>query len=110
MLVEDINMTAAEFQQVTDWEIKAEGACRGDVCVPLPDGDFDAAAVLDRLGMAVVHEAELGLSAIGPETLSGRSLSSTDASDFCLPDLDGRSFELASLAGEKVLLVAWAPY
>ena len=110
MLVERIDMTQAEFQRATGWEIKAEGACRGDVCVPLRDGDFDASAVAEQLGMAVVEEVELGLSAIGPETLGGRSLTTTDVSDFCLPDLDGQLFRLSTLKGEKVLLVAWAPY
>ena len=110
MLVQQLDMTPVEFQRVTGWEIKAEGACRGDVCVPLRDDDFDASAVAEQLGMAVVHDTELGLSAIGPETLGGRSLTTTDASDFCLPDLDGHLFRLSSLRGEKVLLVAWAPY
>ena len=54
-------MTPAEFERATGWEIKAEGACRGDVCVPLDDGDFHAPAVAERLGMAVVHDPELGL-------------------------------------------------
>jgi len=27
-----------------------------------------------------------------------------------LPDLDGNEFRLSSLRGQKVLLVAWAPY
>jgi hypothetical protein len=110
MLVDRLEMTPIEFQRVTGWEIKVEGACRGDVCVPLGDGAFDAAAVAERLGMAVVEEPDLGLVAIGPETLGGRSLTTTDASDFSLPDLDGRPFPLSSLHGEKVLLVAWAPY
>jgi|SRR5271165_2869075 len=110
MLLEQLDMRPAEFQRVTGWEIKAEGACKGDVCVPLGDGDFDASAVAEQLGMAVVREAALGLSAIGPETLGGRSLTTADASDFSLPDLDGHLFRLSSLRGEKVLLVAWAPY
>ena len=103
-------MTADEFGRGTGWEIKPEGACRGDVCVPLPAGAFDAAAAADRLGMAVVTEPGLDLVAIGPETLGGRALTTVDARAFSLPDLDGRTFELSSLAGEKVVLVAWAPY
>jgi hypothetical protein len=110
VLVERLDMTPGEFQRGTGWEIKPEGACQGDVCVPLRDGGFDATAVAEQLGMAVVHEPGAGLRALGPATLSGRSLTTTDASDFGLPDLDGRPFELSSLLGEKVLLVAWAPY
>jgi hypothetical protein len=110
MLTERLGMTADEFGRVTGWDIKPEGACRDDVCVPLAPGDFDAAATADRLGMAVVSEPGLDVVALGPATLGGRSLSSVDASAFHLPDLDGRTFSLSSLAGEKVVLVAWAPY
>jgi hypothetical protein len=110
VLVEQFDITPEEFQRGTGWEIKAEGACRGAVCVPLRDGDFDALAVAEQLGMAVAHEPGVGLTALGPATLGGRSLTTTDASDFSLPDLDGRPFELSSLLGEKVLLVSWAPY
>ncbi len=110
MLTDRIDLTADEFAQVTGWQIKPEGACRGDVCVPLPPGDFDAASTADRLGMAVVAEPGLDLVAFGPETLGGRALGSVDARGFALPDLDGREFQLSALAGEKVVLVAWAPY
>jgi hypothetical protein len=47
---------------------------------------------------------------VGPETLTGRALSSADASDFHLPDLDGNDFHIESLQGQKVLIVSWAPY
>ena len=30
--------------------------------------------------------------------------------DWVLPDLDGNEFRLSSLRGQKVVLVAWAPY
>ena len=60
--------------------------------------------------MAVVSDPELGLWALGPESLNGRALVSADASDFCLPDLDGNEFQITSLRGRKVLIAAWAPY
>jgi peroxiredoxin len=48
--------------------------------------------------------------ALGPETLGGRALATAEAPNLTLPDLDGNEFELASLRGNKVLLVAWSPY
>ena len=110
MLVERLEASPEDFRTATGWEIKPEGACKGDVCVPLPGADFDLRETADALGMAVVHDADASLWAVGPETLGGRALASTDASDFSLPDLDGRTFSLSSLAGAKVALVAWAPY
>lgn len=108
MIVDRLNIGTEQFQQATGWEIKPEGACKADVCVPLPDSGFDLLAVAERLGMAVV--AEPGLWALGPETLGGRALASADASDLHLADLDGTDFSITSLQGQKVLVVCWAPY
>ena len=74
----------------------------------LPDEGFDVLAAAERLGMAVVSEA--GLWAVGPETLGGRALTTADASDLHLADLDGNEFRITSLRGQKVLVVSWAPY
>jgi hypothetical protein len=108
MIVDRLDTGAQEFQRGTGWEVKPEGACKAEVCVPLPDGPFDLIAAAERLGMAVVSEP--GLWAVGPETLTGRALITADASDFHLPDLDGRDFGISSLRGQKVLVVSWAPY
>jgi hypothetical protein len=110
VIVDRLDIGADAFAQATGWEIKPEGACKAESCVRLPEGDFDLVAVADRLGMAVVAETGRGLWAIGPETLGGRALTTADASDFSLPDLEGNEFRITSLRGQKVLVVAWAPY
>ena len=66
-------MDAAEFGRQTGWDIKPEGACKGDACVPLPGG-FDLAGAADRLGMALVRDDEHDLWALGPEAVGGRAL------------------------------------
>jgi hypothetical protein len=60
--------------------------------------------------MAVVHDADAGLWAFGPESLGKRALVSAEAPELVLPDLDGTEFRLSSLRGQKVVLVSWAPY
>ena len=112
MLLTGDRVTPATFAEATGWEIKPEGACRGEVCVPLPGaGDpFDVDAVAERLGMAGVHDADAGLTAFGPATLGGHALTTARAPELVLPDLDGREFRLSSLRGQKVVLVSWAPY
>ncbi len=110
MLLDRLDISPDEFRRLTGWEIKAEGACKGTTCVPLPDGPFDVVATSQRLGMALVAEPQAQLWALGPQTFSGRALSTTDTSDFALPDLDGNEFRLSSLHGQKVLVLAWAPY
>ncbi len=109
MLTNTLDMDAATFRAGTGWEIKPEGACKGEVCVPLPDG-FSAAHAAERLGMAIVSDDASGLHAIGPESLGGRALTTAEAPDVVLHDLDGTEVRLSQFRGEKVVLVAWAPY
>lgn len=109
MITQTLDISADEFGSGTGWEIKPEGACKGEICVPLPEG-FTAAHAADRLGMAIVSDDASGLWAIGPESLSGRALVTAQAPDVVLPDLDGNEFHLSSLRGKKVVVVAWAPY
>ena len=109
MLTETLDIHARAFEQGTGWEIKPEGACKGEICVPL-GGEFDAVAAADRLGMAVVHDETRGLFAFGPESLSGHALATAEAADIELDDLDGNTVRLSDFRGKKVVLVAWAPY
>jgi hypothetical protein len=110
VILESLDVTAGQFAAATGWDIKPEGACKADVCVPLPSAAFDLAAVSERLGMALVHDAQAGLWALGPESLTGRALVSAVAPELVLDDLRGDEFRLSSLRGQKVILVAWSPY
>jgi hypothetical protein len=117
VITDHVDLRPDEFAAGTGWEIKPEGACKAEVCVPL-DADaaatatdsFNALATAERLGMAVVEDQQAGLWAFGPESWGNRALVSAQAPDLVLPDLDGREFRLSSLRGQKVVLVAWAPY
>jgi hypothetical protein len=108
MLLDRLDVSPAEFGRLTGWEIKPEGACKGETCVPLGGQPFTVANAAERLGMALTQDEQVW--ALGPETLTGQVLTTTDTSDFALPDLDGKLFRLSSLLGQKVLVVAWAPY
>jgi hypothetical protein len=115
VLLTSTTTDAASFEDATGWAIKPEGACRGEVCVPLPDdvrvdGGLDAVAVAGRLGMPVLRDEDHGIVALGPSTVVGRALESAVAPELELPDADGNPFRLSSLHGKKVLLVAWASW
>lgn len=118
MILHAPSVEPAALEAGTGWHLEARGACKGEVCVPLPasatapDGTLDAAVLADRLGMALVHDADHGVWALGPETaITGRALTTAVAPDIVLPDLrTGEAFSLASLRGQKVLLVAWASW
>lgn len=111
MLLESLDITPEEFAAGTGWEIKSEGACQAELCVPLDrTGSFDVPATAGRLRMALVHEPAAGLWALGPAALGDRALVSARAPELALDDLEGHSFRLSSLRGSKVVLVSWAPY
>jgi hypothetical protein len=110
MILETLSIDAAAFTAGTGWKIQPEGACKGEVCVPLGGGAFDLENVAGRLGMAIVRSEEHGIAALGPESLGGRALVTAQAPELVLEDLDGSEFRLSSLRGKKVLLVAWSPY
>ena len=110
MILEGLDVTAAQFEAMTGWAIKPEGACKGEICVPLGGAPFHLATAAQRLGMPLVEDQENQLWALGPSTVGGRALATAQAPELVLPDLDGRPFALSSLRGQKVVLVAWAPY
>ena len=117
MIVDDLRVDAGELETRTGWQIRPEGACKADLCVPLPDdaraddGRIDLEVLAPRLGMPIVADEEHGLWALGPETaVTGRVLTTARAPDLELPDFDGRPFRLEGLRGQKVLLVAWASW
>jgi len=110
MILERLDIGPDDFAAATGWEIKPEGACRADVCVPLPAGGFDLLDTASRLGMAVVADEANGRWAIGPESLGDRALATAEAPELVLGDLDGNEFRLSSLRGQKVVIVSWAPY
>jgi hypothetical protein len=108
MIVERLDFPPAELEQRTGWAVKAEGACRDDVCVPLAR-PFDLRDLARRLGMELVHDEAHGLWALGPEA-SGRALHSAELPDIVLPDRNGEDFALRSLRGTKVCMIAWASW
>ena len=113
MILHSLDIPRAEFEAATGWMLKPEGACKGEVCVPLRDvqGErVDVTALAEALGMPLVANAAHGVWSLGPEALGGRALTTAEAPDVTLPDLEGRPFRLSSLAGRKILLYAWAPY
>ena len=109
MLLETLDIGADEFAAGTGWEIKPQGACKGEVCVPL-GGAFEVRAAAERLGMALVRDETTGLWALGPESLGDRALTTAQAPELVLDDIDGDEFRLSSLRGRKVVIVSWAPY
>jgi len=100
------------------WELKDEGLCRDEVCVPVRDREslfsgaaLDLAAVADALGRPVVVDAAAGVAAMAlPSEERRRALRDHMAPPFTLPDLDGRMHSLEEWRGRKKLLVAFSSW
>jgi hypothetical protein len=100
------------------WELKSQGLCRDDTCIPVRERDalvdrdgIDLATLARLLDRPLALDAAEGVAVLGASAgvRAGR-LASLDAPDFTLPDLDGRLHSLAGYRGRKVLLIAWASW
>ena len=117
MLLRSLMVSKKEFESGTGWALKPEGACKGSVCIPLSkrvdatsSEAIDVTSVAADMGLPLVGEPAFNLWALGPAAVGARALTTAEAPDISLPDLNGNAFRLSSLRGQKVLLYAWAPY
>jgi hypothetical protein len=114
MILDTIDIDLDELERRTGWTITPQGACKGDVCVPLPagavsGGRVDGMLLAERLRMPLLHDERHDVWALGPDS-GGRALTTAQAPDLVLHDRHGNPFALSSLRGQKVLLVAWASW
>jgi hypothetical protein len=113
MILDQLTVDRAAFEAGTGWQLKPEGACMGDVCIPLSEpvgSTVEVESVARQMGLPLVADESHGIWALGPWSGNERTLVSAEAPDLELPDVDGQPFRLSSLRGQKVLLIAWAPY
>jgi hypothetical protein len=113
-------LSAGDLKRVSGWEFKPQGFCKGEVCVPVPvarrtefvaGGRYNLAALSNLIGQPVVTDAEHDAWCFGEAAAERkRMLTSLDAPDFSLPDLDGKMHSLSEHRGKKVLLVSWASW
>jgi hypothetical protein len=108
----------AALPDAAGWELKPEGLCRDDVCVPVRDraalfvGDhLDIAAVAAALGRLSVVDADAGIAVVAlPKERRRAALQDRDVPPFTLADLDGTHHSLEEWRGSKKLLVAFASW
>lgn len=114
MILTSNRLAVDELRRATGWELKPEGLCRGDLCVPFKSDNstaVDLTAAAPRLGMPLLHDETHDVWALGPEyEPGGRFLRDARFPDLTLPDVEGQSFSFSSLLGRKVVMVAWASW
>src|SRR5262245_38192736 len=109
-------MSASAAEKVTGWELKPEGMCRDERCVPLPAAavkgkDVDVEAFWKKLGGPLVASEAGDVWALGaPAGERNTVLEGLQAPDFTLPDIDGTPRTLSQLRGTKVFLATWASW
>ena len=108
MIIERLDEPPADLRRRTGWEVKPEGACRDERCVPLRQ-PFDVRDLAQRLGMPLIEDQKHGLWVLGPES-GGHTLTTAELPDIVLPDRHGDDFALRSLRGTKVFMIAWASW
>jgi hypothetical protein len=113
-----VRIPAADIREGLGWELKPEGLCRGDVCVPVSDAaslataaGVDLQALAEAIDRPLALDVTEGAAALGT-ALADRTaqLASLDAPDFSLPALDGTLHSLSEHRGKKVLLIAYASW
>jgi hypothetical protein len=107
-----------DLTTATGWELKPEGVCRDDQCIPVPPADaagfvrddsFNLTRFADHLGQPVVHDVGRDVWVFG-EPAGQHTTPLLTAPDFTLPDLDGREHSLSDYRGRKVFLATWASW
>ena len=113
-----VRIAESALRDELGWELKPQGLCQGDVCVPVRDPEtlrfeagVDLQAFADALGRPVVLDLEQRSAALGTSARErGAQLASLEAPDFSLPDLEGQLHSLSDQRGKKVLLIAYASW
>jgi len=105
-----------DLPRVNGFAVKPQGACRADVCIPIPKtmlhGDwFDLTAFAKKARQAVVADAGARVWSFGEiQALRSSFLNSRVAPDVTIPDRRGRPVRVSDFRGKKVLLLTWASW
>jgi AhpC/TSA family len=105
---------AADLPRINEFELKPQGACRADMCIPvaktLKNGPwFNLTGFSRKLGQAYVNDS--GVWSFGDiPVMRGSFYSSRIAPDFAVPDRTGKIVHLSDFRGKKVLVFTWASW
>jgi len=120
----DLWITTSDLSRATRFVIKPQGVCRDELCFPLPKNRkaefvskkgpttwFNLSAFAKLIKQPVVVDQKNGVWYFGARDAEQNDyLTSLEAPNFTLPDLNGKLHSLADFRGKKVLLVTWASW
>ncbi len=120
----DLWIPPGDLRRVNGFELKPEGACIDDICVPVRqdvDSDmfvrrdgaswFNVTELADRLEQPYVSDHEASVWSFGAIPVRRTSfLERAVAPDFTLTDRDGNAVHLSDFKGKKIMLLTWASW
>ena len=110
----DLWVRAADLPRINRFTLKPQGACRADMCIPIPkalkSGEwFNLTGFAQRLHQSYVTEE--GVWSFGEiQATRGDFYGSRIAPEFAVPDRHDRVVHLSDFRGKKVLVVTWASW
>jgi hypothetical protein len=121
---DDVWLREADLLGATGWEVKPEGVCQGDVCVPVSEAAregvtheqagerwISATGIARHVGQPYAQESSRRVWSFGPPAHEWQGRRGSDeAPGFTLPDFDGRQRSLSEFLGKKVFLLTWASW
>lgn len=113
-----VRLSPARLPAALGWELKPQGLCKGERCVPLSgrkdlvsEQGIDLALLSTLLSRPLAIDVEENVAVFGASAVDRSArLASLEAPDFALPDLEGRIHRLSDSRGKKVLLIAYASW
>jgi len=120
----DLWISTADLARATRFAIKPQGVCRDELCFPLPKNRmaefvskkgattwFNLSEFARLIKQSFIVDQKNSVWYFGAREAEQNSyLSSLEAPNFTLPDLNGKLHSLADFRGQKVLLVTWASW
>lgn len=118
-------ITFADLARATRFEVKPQGVCRDEICIPLPKTRkreflrsdsgrtkdlFNLTAFAQLTHQPVAHDAAASVWYFGLRSDQQQWLASLQAPDFTLPDINGNPHSLSDFRGKKVFLITWASW
>jgi hypothetical protein len=120
----DLWVTPATLTEVNGFELKPEGACLAELCIPIDQGAgseivtrrgeetwFSLTGFARKIGQSFVADHERRVWSFAPVPATRSSfVDQAYAPDFALTDRQGRTVRLSDFRGKKVLVVTWASW
>ena len=122
--VNDLWVQPADLTRVNGFELKPEGACIDDICVPVKqdqDSDmfvtrgaqqwFNVTELANRLRQPYAVDSATGVWSFGAiPVMRANFVERAVAPDFELPDRNGNLVRLSDFKGKKIMLLTWASW